>query len=67
MEKITLSIPGINCNHCVMAVKREGNLVPGVEFVSGDAQAKTATFAVADQASLASLKRALADAGYAPA
>jgi copper chaperone len=66
METVTLSIPSISCNHCVMTVKRESGLVAGVEFVSGDAQAKVATFQVADDEALRALKAALAEAGYAP-
>jgi len=64
MDTITLSIPNISCGHCVMTVKREGSLVQGAEFVSGDAQAKTATFKVETAAALDQLKLALADAGY---
>lgn len=64
METITLSIPSIHCNHCVMTVKRESGLVAGVEFVSGDALTKVATFQVADDEALRALKAALAEAGY---
>ncbi len=67
METITLSIPSINCGHCVMTVKREGSLVQGVEYVAGDVQNKTATFKVENGQALAQLKTALAEAGYAPA
>ena len=66
METITLKIPNINCGHCVMTVKREGGLVQGVEYVSGDAQGKTATFKVENGQALAELKAALTEAGYAP-
>ena len=64
METITLSIPGINCNHCIMTVKRESGFVGGAEFVSGDVEGKTATFSVANDAALESLQAALAEAGY---
>ena len=47
METITLSIPNISCNHCVMTVKRESGFVDGIEFVSGDVDKKSATFRVA--------------------
>lgn len=66
METVTFKIPNINCGHCVMTVKREGSLVRGVEYVSGDAQAKTATFKVENSQALAELKATLADAGYPP-
>jgi copper chaperone CopZ len=64
MEKVTLSIPSIHCNHCVMTIRRESGLVQGVEFVSGDPQQKTATFNVEGREALEALKRALAEAGY---
>jgi copper chaperone CopZ len=64
MEKLTLSIPTISCNHCVMTIKRESGFVDGVEFVSGDVETKTAVFEVASDEALASLKSALAEAGY---
>jgi len=64
MKEVTLSIPAINCQHCVMTIRRESGFVPGVEFVSGDPVAKTATFRVADETSLEGLKKALAEAGY---
>jgi copper chaperone CopZ len=64
VETITLSIPGINCNHCIMTVKRESGFVDGAEFVSGDVEGKTATFNVANDAALESLKAMLAEAGY---
>ena len=64
METITLSIPNISCNHCVMTVKREGGFVDGAEFVSGDVEGKTATFRIASDDVLAALKATLAEAGY---
>jgi copper chaperone len=64
METITLGIPNISCNHCVMTVKREAGFVDGAEFVSGDVEAKTATFEVASDEALAALKSTLAEAGY---
>jgi copper chaperone len=67
VDTITLSIPSINCGHCVMTIKREASLVTGVQFVSGDIAAKTATFQVENEAALAELKKALAEAGYAAA
>ena len=64
MAEITLSIPNISCNHCVMTVKRESGFVDGAEFVSGDVEAKTATFQVDGEESLAALKATLSEAGY---
>jgi Cu+-exporting ATPase len=64
METIKLDIPNISCNHCIMTVRRESGLVDGVAFVSGDVEGKTATFEVAGEEALNTLKAALADAGY---
>jgi copper chaperone CopZ len=47
-----------------MTIKREGGAVEGVEFVSGDPAAKTATFKVANDQALKQLKATLAEAGY---
>jgi copper chaperone len=64
METITLSIPNISCNHCIMTVKRESGFVDGAEFVSGDVDGKAATFKIESNAALAALKETLAEAGY---
>jgi copper chaperone len=64
VETITLSIPNISCNHCIMTVMREGGFVDGAEFVSGDVEGKTATFRIASDDVLAALKATLAEAGY---
>ena len=67
MDTVTLNIPGINCGHCVMTIKREAGMVQGVHFVSGDIAAKTATFQVEGEVALAQLKKVLVEAGYAAA
>ena len=64
MKTVKLDIPNISCNHCIMTVKRESGFVDGVEFVSGDVDAKTATFQVAGEEALDALKATLAEAGY---
>lgn len=64
MSQVTLSIPNISCGHCVMTVQRESGFVDGVEYVSGDAESKVATFEVASEEALAALKATLAEAGY---
>jgi copper chaperone CopZ len=64
METITLSIPNINCHHCIMTIKRESGFVDGTEFVSGDIEGKKATFKVTNDKALESLKETLAEVGY---
>jgi copper chaperone len=67
METVTLDIPAISCNHCIMTVKRETGFVPGAEFVSADLDTKKVVVKVESQEVLQSLKEALAEAGYPPA
>lgn len=43
MKKITISVPGISCGHCVHTIKTELMELPGVSAVSGDPAAKTIT------------------------
>ena len=64
MYTVTLSIPNISCNHCIMTVKRETGFVEGAEFVSADLDTKQAVVKVKDQATLQNLKATLAEAGY---
>jgi len=64
MKTVTLNLPNIHCQHCIMTVKRESGFVAGVEFVSGDVDGKKATFTVESDAALAALKATLAEAGY---
>jgi copper chaperone CopZ len=64
MKDVTLNIPGIHCNHCIMTIKREAGFVDGADFVSGSVEDKTATFQVESDEALASLKAMLAEAGY---
>jgi copper chaperone CopZ len=66
MQTVTLDIPNISCNHCVMSVKRETAAVDGAEFVSGDVDTKKVVVQVEDDAALTALKEALAEIGYPP-
>ncbi len=43
MESKNLSIPKINCHHCVMTIKRELGEIQGVSKVEGDPQKKEIT------------------------
>lgn len=66
METVTLEIPNISCNHCVMSVKRETATVDGAEFVSGDVDTRKVVVRVEDGETLTSLKEALTEIGYPP-
>jgi copper chaperone len=67
METVTLDIPAISCNHCIMTVKRETGFVQGAEFVSADLDTKKVIVKVESKEALQSLKETLAEAGYPPA
>jgi len=43
MEKQTLTIPNISCNHCVMTIKKEISGLKGVSSVQGDPATKAIT------------------------
>jgi copper chaperone len=64
MKTVTLYIPNISCQHCIMTIKRESGFVDGVEFVSGDIAGKTATVQVANDEALERLKQTLVEVGY---
>lgn len=66
MDTVTLDIPNISCNHCIMTVKRETGFVQGAEFVSADLDGKKVVVKVESQDVLKSLKETLSEAGYPP-
>jgi copper chaperone len=59
MEKTKLSIPNINCGHCVMTIKRELGEMQGVSKVEGDPQKKEITVEWNQPASLDKIKATL--------
>ncbi len=65
MAVATLGVKGMTCGGCVNAVTRALKAVSGVQTadVSLEKQQAVVTF-VADEASVADLKRAVEDAGY---
>ncbi len=42
MERLELSVQGMTCKHCVMAVEKALQKIPGVQQVSVDLDAATA-------------------------
>ena len=64
MEKITLSIPTISCEHCVMTIKRELGEIQGIEEVGGDATTKEITVQWDLPATLEQIKSALKEINY---
>ncbi|MBW2004068.1 MAG: heavy-metal-associated domain-containing protein [Deltaproteobacteria bacterium] len=64
MEKITLSIPNISCDHCVMTIKRELGEIKGIEEVKGDANTKEITVQWDLPATLEKIKSYLKEINY---
>jgi copper chaperone len=40
MTQVTLEAPDISCEHCIMSIEKAVTRLPGVRFVSGDADGK---------------------------
>lgn len=65
MEKITLQVSGMSCEHCERAVKQALGEVPGVEDVQVSlAEGKVDVAYDPAQAGLPALKEAIEEAGY---
>lgn len=68
MEKVTFTINGMSCGHCVMSVTKALKGVTGVGDANVDLGAKLATVLFdPSKTSLEALKEAVRDAGYQPA
>ena len=64
MENKTVQVPGINCGHCVMNIKREVSEIPGVKSVEGDANAKQISVRWEAPATWEQIADVMKDAGY---
>ena len=64
MEKITLSIPAISCEHCVMTIKRELEEIKGIKEVEGDATTKKITVQWDLPATVEKIKSTLKEINY---
>ncbi|MFH1036023.1 MAG: heavy-metal-associated domain-containing protein [Pseudomonadota bacterium] len=64
MESKTVNVPGINCGHCVMNIKREVSEIAGVKSVEGDPGAKSITVQWDAPATWEQIAAAMKDAGY---
>lgn len=63
MERLTLTIEGMSCGHCVAAVKQALEAVDGVD-VQNVSIGQALVAVPDDQRSLESVKDAVEDAGY---
>jgi copper chaperone len=65
VERTTLQAPDISCDHCIQTIHAAVEKVPGVRFVSGDADGK---FVVVEYdpnlAQVAAIEQAMDDEGY---
>jgi len=64
MEKITLSIPAISCEHCVMTIKRELGEMQGIKEVEGNAITKKITVQWDLPATVEQIKSTLKEINY---
>jgi copper chaperone len=62
-ETLTLTVPGMHCGHCEASVKEEVSVVPGVESVVVDLDAKLVTVS-GEGLDEGALRAAVAEAGY---
>ena len=65
VEDVTLSIPGVSCEHCVHAVYGAVRSLPGVEDIHTDLASKTVRLRYDPaQTTMEQIEAALDDAGY---
>jgi len=64
MQKETLNIPNISCNHCVAAIEGELKLIPGVTAVNGNADKKQVDVEWDLPATIDVIKKVLSDINY---
>jgi copper chaperone len=64
MDKVTLSVPNITCNHCIMTIQRELGDMEGVVKVEGDVEKKEITVKWEAPANLDKIKSTLKDINY---
>ena len=64
MNKVTLSVPNINCNHCVNTIETELSDLDGVMTVEANSVTKQVNVEFDDPANLEGLKILLAEINY---
>jgi len=66
MNTRAFQVPNISCGHCVMTIKRELTVLPGVVDVDADADTKQVTVKWAEPATWESISSLLKEINYAP-
>jgi copper chaperone len=65
MEKVTLNVEGMSCNHCVKAIEGSVGELNGVEKVDVNLNEKSVTVEFdEDKATLNEIKETIDDQGY---
>jgi len=65
MDNATLHAPNISCGHCVAAIKRAVEKLPGVSAVEGDPDTKVVKVRYdPSQVTLKSIEETMAEEGY---
>ncbi len=64
MEKLTLHVPQISCQHCINNIKRELMGLPGVLEVFGDVGEKRIVVTFDSPADVSRIKGLLEEIGY---
>ena len=65
MEKLTLKVEGMGCEHCVNTITKALKALPGMSSVAVDLKAKTVTVECdTAQCSREKIAREIEDAGY---
>ncbi len=65
MSQISLQVPEVHCDHCKTSIEGAVSKVPGVEKVDVTIADATVTIDHDDTASIASIKQAIEEQGYA--
>ncbi len=65
MPRTVLEAPDISCDHCIATIEKAVTKLPGVTFVSGDAEGKRVTLEYdTETASLEAIAEAMEEEGY---
>ena len=64
--KQTVKINGMSCNHCVMAVTKALNEIPGLSEVQVDLASGEATFEAKETVDMKEVAKQIEKAGYEP-
>jgi copper chaperone len=64
MSKVSITVAGMSCGHCVSSVREEVSGIPGVTAVDVDLASGTVTIDSERQVGADAIKSAVEEAGY---